>query len=400
MIVKRLTLLIVALMCVLSAHAQQSKTDESVEFRPHWDLQLQGGASYTVGESSKIGDLLSPALYLSTNYRFHHAMGVRFGLGGWQGRGYAVLADEGYAFNFLQLNADYKLDLCGVFGGYNHRRVVNPYLLAGVGFNYGFDNKQANAIVAGDAGEVSKFSYLWDSKFFVAGRFGAGIDFRVGERVMLNLEANANVLSDKFNSKKAENVDWQLNLLAGVSYSFGKKHQVSQKWVEEQEAIKAAELLRQQQAEAEAARKAAEEEAVRKAAEEKAARLRAEQEAAAEAARQAEIRNNNIEENSEEIYFTIGSYYIRKAESEKITRIAKWLSENPDYRVSIVGYADKETGTSAGNLRLSERRAAAVKAALLKAGVEESRIDSGFFGDKEQPYENPSQNRVVICTLE
>ena len=392
MIVKRLTLLIVALMCVLSAHAQQSKTDESVEFRPHWDLQLQGGASYTVGESSKIGDLLSPALYLSTNYRFHHAMGVRFGLGGWQGRGFAVLADEGYAFNFLQLNADYKLDLCGVFGGYNHRRVVNPYLLAGVGFNYGFDNKQANAIVSGDAGEVSKFSYLWDSKFFVAGRFGAGIDFRVGERVMLNLEANANILSDKFNSKRADNADWQLNLLAGVSYSFGKKHQVSQKWVEEQEAIKAAELLRQQQAEAE--------EKARIEAEAKAERLRAEQEAAAEAARQAEIRNNNIEENSEEIYFTIGSYYIRKAESEKITRIAKWLSENPDYRVSIVGYADKETGTSAGNLRLSERRAAAVKAALLKAGIEESRVDFGFYGDKEQPYEKPSQNRVVICTLE
>jgi hypothetical protein len=155
MTIKKFTLLIAAMLCVISVEAQQSKTDASVEFRPHWDLQLQGGASYTVGESSKIGDLLSPALYLSTNYRFHHAMGVRFGLGGWQGRGFAVLADEGYAFNFLQLNADYKLDLCGVFGGYNHRRVVNPYLLAGVGFNYGFDNKQANAIVAGDAGEVT-----------------------------------------------------------------------------------------------------------------------------------------------------------------------------------------------------------------------------------------------------
>jgi outer membrane protein OmpA-like peptidoglycan-associated protein len=51
-------------------------------------------------------------------------------------------------------------------------------------------------------------------------------------------------------------------------------------------------------------------------------------------------------------------------------------------------------------LRLSERRAAAVKAALLKAGIEESRVDFGFYGDKEQPYENPSQKRVVICTLE
>lgn len=400
MIVKRLTLLIVALMCVLSAHAQQSKTDESVEFRPYWDIQLQGGASYTVGESSKIGDLLSPSLYLSTNYRFHHAMGVRFGLGGWQGRGFAVLADKGYAFKFLQLNADYKLDMCGIFGGYNHRRVVNPYLLAGVGFNYGFNNKQANAIVSDSAAEFVKFAYLWDSKFFVAGRFGVGIDFRVGERVMLNLEANANVLSDKFNSKRAENVDWQMNFLAGVSYSFGKKTATSQKWVEEQEALKAAELARQQQeaAEAEAKRKAAEE-AERKAAEE-AARLRAEQEAAAEAVRLSEIRQANVEQYSEEIFFTIGSYVIRKAEGEKITRLAKWLNENLDYRVAIVGYADKETGTTAGNLRLSERRAEAVKAALVKAGVDVSRMDFAFYGDKEQPFAQPHQNRVVICTLQ
>jgi outer membrane protein OmpA-like peptidoglycan-associated protein len=387
-------------MCVLSAHAQQSKTDESVEFRPYWDIQLQGGASYTVGESSKIGDLLSPSLYLSTNYRFHHAMGVRFGLGGWQGRGFAVLADKGYAFKFLQLNADYKLDMCGIFGGYNHRRVVNPYLLAGVGFNYGFNNKQANAIVSDSAAEFVKFAYLWDSKFFVAGRFGVGIDFRVGERVMLNLEANANVLSDKFNSKRADNVDWQMNFLAGVSYSFGKKTATSQKWVEEQEALKAAELARQQQeaAEAETKRKAAEE-AERKAAEE-AARLRAEQEAAAEAVRLSEIRQANVEQYSEEIFFTIGSYVIRKAEGEKITRLAKWLNENLDYRVAIVGYADKETGTTAGNLRLSERRAEAVKAALVKAGVDVSRMDFAFYGDKEQPFAQPHQNRVVICTLQ
>ena len=257
MIVKRLTLLIAALMCVLSVSAQQSKTDESVEFRPHWDLQLQGGVGYTIGESSSIGDLTSPALYLSTNYRFHPAMGVRFGLGGWQGRGVAVLTDSNYAFKFMQLNADYKLDLCTLFGGYNHRRVVGVYLMAGAGLNYGFNNKEA-ASIAANSPSYMEMEYLWDSKLFVAGRFGVGIDFRVGERVLLNLEANANVMSDKFNSKRADNADWQMNLLAGVSYSFGKKYRTSQKWVEEQEAIKAAELLRQQQEE-EAKRKAAEE---------------------------------------------------------------------------------------------------------------------------------------------
>lgn len=398
MIVKRLTLLIAALMCVLSVSAQQSKTDESVEFRPHWDLQLQGGVGYTIGESSSIGDLTSPALYLSTNYRFHPAMGVRFGLGGWQGRGVAVLTDSNYAFKFMQLNADYKLDLCTLFGGYNHRRVVGVYLMAGAGLNYGFNNKEA-ASIAANSPSYMEMEYLWDSKLFVAGRFGVGIDFRVGERVLLNLEANANVMSDKFNSKRADNADWQMNLLAGVSYSFGKKYRTSQKWVEEQEAIKAAELLRQQQEE-EAKRKAAEEEAKRIAEEQERQRLEAERLAKEEEARKAaEIRQANIKEYSEDIFFTIGSATIRKAEAEKVKELAQWLSEHADYDVYVIGYADKETGTEKGNLRLSQRRAVAVKDMLIKLGVEESRIDFGFVGDKEQPFKSAEKNRVVICTL-
>lgn len=398
MIVKRLTLLIAALMCVLSVSAQQSKTDESVEFRPHWDLQLQGGVGYTIGESSSIGDLTSPALYLSTNYRFHPAMGVRFGLGGWQGRGVAVLTDSNYAFKFMQLNADYKLDLCTLFGGYNHRRVVGVYLMAGAGLNYGFNNKEA-ASIAANSPSYMEMEYLWDSKLFVAGRFGVGIDFRVGERVLLNLEANANVMSDKFNSKRADNADWQMNLLAGVSYSFGKKYRTSQKWVEEQEAIKAAELLRQQQEE-EAKRKAAEEEAKRIAEEQERQRLEAERLAKEEEARKAaEIRQANIKEYSEDIFFTIGSATIRKAEAEKVKELAQWLSEHADYDVYVIGYADRETGTEKGNLRLSQRRAVAVKDMLIKLGVEESRIDFGFVGDKEQPFKSAEKNRVVICTL-
>lgn len=398
MIVKRLTLLIAALMCVLSVSAQQSKTDESVEFRPHWDLQLQGGVGYTIGESSSIGDLTSPALYLSTNYRFHPAMGVRFGLGGWQGRGVAVLTDSNYAFKFMQLNADYKLDLCTLFGGYNHRRVVGVYLMAGAGLNYGFNNKEA-ASIAANSPSYMEMEYLWDSKLFVAGRFGVGIDFRVGERVLLNLEANANVMSDKFNSKRADNADWQMNLLAGVSYSFGKKYRTSQKWVEEQEAIKAAELLRQQQEE-EAKRKAAEEEAKRIAEEQERQRLEAERLAKEEEARKAaEIRQANIKEYSEDIFFTIGSATIRKAEAEKVKQLAQWLSEHADYDVYVIGYADRETGTEKGNLRLSQRRAVAVKDMLIKLGVEESRIDFGFVGDKEQPFKSAEKNRVVICTL-
>ncbi|MBQ6613642.1 MAG: OmpA family protein [Alistipes sp.] len=392
---KKFTLTLAAMLVCVGLYAQpQSKSDESVEFRPHWDLQLQGGVGHTIGETT-VGKLMSPAVVLSTNYRFHHAMGVRFGLGGWQGKGAVVCTDDNYSFNFIQLNADYKLDLSALIGGYNHKRPVSVYALAGVGFNYGFDNKQAQSLVDAD-----KLEYLWDKKAFVAGRFGLGVDFRVAERVSLNLEANANILSDRFNSKKAENVDWQFNYLVGVSYSFGKKHQTSKVWAAEQEALKRAEEARIE-AERVAAEKAAEEAAKAEAARVAAEKLAKEEAAKAEAARvAAAVRAQNIADNSQNVFFAIGSTYVRKAELEKITRIAEWLKNNPDYTVAVVGYADKETGTASGNMKLSERRAQNVKKALLAAGVEEARIELDHKGDTVQPFEKAAENRVVICTLE
>ena len=374
--IKHLALLVAMLLCGISAFAEQpqSKADKTVEFRPYWDLQLQGGVGYTIGEAS-FGDLVSPAVYLSTNYRFHHAMGIRLGLGGYQGKG-AVLTNEtnAYSFNFLQLNADYKLDLTSLIGGFNHKRVCGVYVFAGVAGVYGFDNKQATELkpVVDAYHNEDTMPYLWDSKFFVAGRFGLGLDFRVSDMVTLNLEGNTHVLSDRFNSKRAadRNTDWQFNLLAGVSVSFGKKYDVSKKWLAEEEARKAAE--------AEAARIAAEKAAAEKAAAERAA---------------------NIKENSQDIFFTIGSSTIRKSELVKLETLAAWLEAHPDYSVSIVGYADKDTGTSVGNMRLSERRAENVKKQLVANGVAEGRIIMNYKGDTVQPYDKVL-NRVVICTLE
>ena len=55
-------------------------------------------------------------------------------------------------------------------------------------------------------------------------RFGLGCDLRLNDRLSINIEANANALSDKFNSKKAGNCDWQLNALVGVSIKLGKSY--------------------------------------------------------------------------------------------------------------------------------------------------------------------------------
>ena len=392
---KRLTMIAASLLLLGGvASAQQSKTDETLEFRPHWSLNVQGGVAHTRGESD-FSTLLSPAAQLSATYRFHHAMGVRFGFGGWQGKGAALLPEgyQGYAYQFAQLNADYILDLAGVFGGFNHKRVVSPYLLAGVGAGYGFNNEQA-------APYKDQLEYYWDNKLFApVGRAGLGIDFRLGECVSLGLEGNTNILTDKFNSKKAGNVDWQFNVLAGLSFRFGKNTRPSAAYAEKVAAEAAAAAAAEAAARAEAERLAAEKAAAEKAAAEKAARERAEAERLA-AERAAAERAAKAAENSDNVFFTIGSTYIRKAEDAKLVKLADWLKANSDFNVSLVGYADKETGTAKGNEKLSANRAKVVKERLVKLGVDESRIMTAYKGDTVQPFAENAKNRVVICTIE
>ncbi|MGN0007125.1 MAG: OmpA family protein [Alistipes sp.] len=382
---------------VVGAH--QSKTDKSVEFRPHWYLQLQGGAAYTLGEAD-FGNLVSPAAFLSAGYKFHPAWGVRVGIGGWQGKGCAVVADNTYKFDFVQGNIDLMLDFSSLVGGFNHRRVCSVFVFAGLGVLGGVNNDEAVALA--DAGEP--LSYLWrDSKCFVSGRLGLGVDFRVGERVNLNIEANSAFLSDHFNSKKAGNLDWQFNLLAGVSFRFGKNHRESAVYAAEQAAAEAAakaaaeKRAAEQKAEVEriAAEKAAAEKALaaKQAAERAAAERAAAEKAAAEHAAAAK-------EHSENIFFRIGSAVIRKAEMKKLDALVEWMKSNADYGVAVVGYADKETGSAALNKHLSAQRAENVRKYMVKTGVEADRIVVDSKGDTVQPFQVAAQNRVVICTLE
>ena len=208
------------MMCATPLFAVGAKDKEKTEFDRHWFMQVQAGAAYTLGETG-FGDLLSPAAALSAGYRFSPVWGLRFGLGGWQAKGAWVSPEMHYKFNYLQGNVEAMLDLANLFGRFNPVRTVNPYLFAGVGVSGAFDNDEANAIC--DKGYAME--NVWSGgKVFVAGRLGAGLNFRLSDCVLLGVEVNADMLSDKFNSKKAGNVDWQFNALAGLTFRFGKTY--------------------------------------------------------------------------------------------------------------------------------------------------------------------------------
>ncbi len=76
---------------------------------------------------------------------------------------------------------------------------------------------------------------------------------------------------------------------------------------------------------------------------------------------------------------------------------AEYLKANPSVKVLIQGYADKDTGTSAYNQTLSQKRAQAVYDALTKTyGIDKSRLLIEAEGSTTQPYDVNNWNRIVI----
>lgn len=344
----------------------KTKDDGKIVFNPHWQMQLQMGAAHTVGEAD-FTDLISPAAALSAGYQFTPLWGLRAGVSGWQGRGAWVVPFNKYKFNYLQGNVDATLDLSNLFCGYNYKRFFNAYLFLGVGVNGAFNNDEAVAL--NDAGY--HMEYLWrDSKVCVAGRGGLGANLRLADRLYFNLEVNANLLSDKFNSKKAGNSDWQFNALAGFTIKFGKTHK------------KIAPVRREEPAPQPLVETKQVEEPV----------VLVENKVEQKKAEAQSMRQN--------IFFAINSAVIRSSEESKIDELVSFLQKNDKAAVTICGYADAATGTAAVNERLSRKRAQIVADTLKAKGIASDRIKVDFKGDKEQPFPVVEENRVTICVAE
>ena len=219
---KRLSVYLLLLLMVPAlgfAQQREIKEEGKTIFKPHAYLQLQGGAAHTIGEAEFM-DLISPAAALNLGYQFSPVFGMRLGASGWQGKGGWVSPAQTYDFKFVQGNLDLVLDLASLFGGFNPDRAVSPYLFAGGAYAYGFENGATNL----NTGDYN-LEYLWDeSRGFLGGRFGLGLNFRLSDAVALTLEGNSSLLSDRFNSKRADNPDWQINALAGIKINLGKTY--------------------------------------------------------------------------------------------------------------------------------------------------------------------------------
>lgn len=97
------------------------------------------------------------------------------------------------------------------------------------------------------------------------------------------------------------------------------------------------------------------------------------------------------------VSFTLNSAKVDETQMANLDNAVRMLKENPDLKVTLKGYADKNTGSASYNKRLSVRRAEAVKKVIVdKYGIDTDRIDVLGVGDTEQLYSDNNWNRVVI----
>lgn len=97
------------------------------------------------------------------------------------------------------------------------------------------------------------------------------------------------------------------------------------------------------------------------------------------------------------VRFTINSDKIMPTEQVNIYNMAEWMKANPQTKVVVCGYADKDTGTAEYNMGLSERRANAVVDELVNTyGISRDRLQVKYDGSAVQPYGENDWNRIVI----
>ena len=355
-----------------AAMAQATYTDKDgneYTFKKHAFLDLQGGAQYTLGEA-KFGDLISPNVQLGIGYQFSPVFGMRLQANGWQSKGgwngYKATKDgtpytADYKFKYVAPGLDFMFNLSNLFCGWNPNCVFNVAAFVGGGANFAWGNDEVNEIAANIKDQHNYLlEYLWDgTKVRPFGRAGIDLEFKVSKSVSIMLEGNANITTDKYNSKKAGNADWYFNALAGLRINLGKSHTKT-------EPVKEAPVPVQEYVKP-------------------------------EPKPQPKVEEKKVEEIRRDVFFVINSNKIASNEESKIKEVVDFLNANPDAKVVVTGYADAGTGNDRINDRISAKRAAAVVKVLKeKYGIEESRITEDSKGARVQPFSENDKNRVSI----
>ena len=380
---KTIKTLLAGSLMMFSASAMAQATYEAAdgtkyEFQKHAFLNLEAGAQYTLGEA-KFSKLISPNIQIGLGYQFTPVFGARIQANAWQSKGGwngfrtqigAAPYTNDYKWKYVAPGIDFMFNLSNLFCGWNPNRVFNLTAFVGGGANFAWGNDDANNIASTLKNlDAYNLEYVWDgSKTRLFGRGGLEAAFKLSDAVALTIEGNANILSDKYNSKnhsgKKMKADWYFNALVGLKINLGKSYNKILPPPAPEPEPEPQPVVEPEPAPAPAPAPV-------------------------------------IEPIRRDVFFLINKTEIRAEEAQKVKDIADYMAKYPESKVVVTGYADAGTGNDKINDRLAAGRAdSVVKSLVNDYGIAQDRITYDSKGSRVQPFAENDLNRVTICIAE
>lgn len=363
----------------LSASAQEVKTSsnfadqpaKNVAFQPNsgnWFITLQGGVDYAFGRdlfggtnktAGKFMDRMNYSAGLGIGKWHNPFFGTRLMLDwNWLTNPYQNPADKKYAkFHAINPHFDFLFDVTNYFAPYNAERVFHFVPWIGVGYQ--------------GLMESGKFDFK-DLNHMVTANAGINLDFQITPSVVFTIAPSIAAFPQN------HDISANAQLRAGLTFNINPGFEA----VEPMDYA----LVNSLQSEINSLRSQNAELSKRP--------VRCPDCPEVTAAPVAEVKSENV------VFFRIGSAKVDRNQMINIFNTAEFVKSN-NMPVTVVGYADAQTGSSDFNMQLSEKRAREVARILAdEYGVPSSQITIDYKGDTVQPYAENAWNRVVIMTAE
>lgn len=382
-------LFIMVLCSIIQISFAQSKEGQSSEparkatfinngFWDHWFIGAGAGANIYFGDRNSDADFF---------HRFTVAPEVQFGK--WinpylgtriKGAGLTNL----HTFNdnatimsrnrFATVQADLMWSMTDYFMKYSSDRVYSLVPYVGFGWAFGWDYTNQPTY----AGGHTRMNGM---------TLNAGIinNFKLSDRVTLSIEFAATAVRSEFNQVKSSgNYDILGTASAGLIFNLGKTAAFSEAELRNPQEIDALnsrinELYAQNRELAQRPVDCPEPEVITE--------------------KVVEFEDNPLINNV--VLFKINQTKVDPYQGVNIYNIARYLKDNPQFKVRVIGYTDRKTGTSQINEKLSAERAQNVARILISDyNISRDRIKVEWVGDKEPPFDKPEWNRAVILYVE
>lgn len=333
----------------------------------NWFISLAGGASVLLGDQNNQADLMNRlnfAPQFSFGKWFNPYLGMRMQLNG--GILHGFVGDDAQLMQhnkYAAAHVDLLWDVTNFWAPYRESKVFR--LIPWVGFGY------AQRFKTTESAEFARTE---------SPTLNAGIQmaFRVSKRVDITLEGQYSMLNEQFNRVNYKHLtDGIAQLSAGLTFKLGKT---------DFEVLEPMDygLLNDLNGQINSLRAANDELSKRPISCPDCPEVIAAEEVV------------NIVDNV--VYFRLNSAKIDKNQQINIYNTAEFM-KNTSAPIKVIGYADKDTGSSKYNLGLSEKRARAVAKELIdKYGINSNQISIEWRGSDVQPYGTNNWNRVVIMS--